>query len=651
MKKSVLFLSVISATSLLSSCTSEPEKQPIDTSKLEIKIDGNLVSGETASLSVTFDSKPIENDVIFTTSALPTDAKISQNLITFTNLDEVEITIDAKVVLESTVYDLSKTVYVAANTPIEGEILTSIRSLKEKGVKDSTYLVQGVVMHKKSNGSGGYEGFILKEGKHTIYVFDDTLVNELEVGQRIAIRATYDLWMTKESTETLEGLFFTGARQLKNPTLAHRYEGQFTYNFDEFEEKSIYDLANTPVDNINITSNIYKINAKITKDKPGDFVNYYFNDPKEIGNMYSYSTHNGSDYEYLDEYVDDNYRECLIMIINAQVKGPTAYYRMIPVAIGDIYAQTDKDIVEGAVIKAGDSFSKKFFVGGESTLENLTSIEEHSGLKFEYSSSDNNVAVISENKIKLTGKKGSTKITIKASLNGTSATKEVTIDVIDVPAVASMPINEIYSTKHLNDEIYIDGVVASYTWLTGLGNHAAYYVADKTGSIIVELTTEALETELNVGERVIIKGKYYIQGETEKGEQRTYFEGNRKLIDGEIIYHDNKVNELPLTIETKTISELVSFVSDANNSLVGNLYKTTCKVEFVDANYYQTIRLHDLTNDKKTLQLYSGSIHNIEFLKEYNGKTINITLGIRDSKKAGGSYRFDGFETGITIVE
>lgn len=645
MKKSALFLTIVSAASLLASCGGSQDTS----SEYTIGITGELMAGETCKLEIYHERKVVDTQVTYNVNVADV-AKIEGNTITWTNKEAVDVKITADFKIESTAINISTDVHVGFFDPLEGLTLTSIKELKEKGVKNSTYTVEGVLMHRRGNGSGGYDGFILQDGKDTIYVFDSTIPATVKEGTKIIISATYDLWMVEDTRPTLEGLGFTGARQLKNASLIYTYEGKFDYSFDTFEEKSIYDISTAIPNQENITSNIYRVKAKITKDKPANYVNYYFHDPKEVGNMYTYSNHDGKDYAYLDEYCDGKYRECLIMVINAHVKGPSAFYRMVPVAIGKEVTQTNQDIVDGAVIKASESFNNTYNASDKgSTLENITSIEGHNDVTLEYSSSNQAVATINNKVINLTGKAGETTIKITATLGEFKATKEVKVVVKEAPKVDTISVQEVYDTKHLNDEVTIKGVVASYSWKTGAGSHGIYYVADATGSVIIEPKADQLETELKVGEEVIIKGKYYIQGETEPTGDGKYFAGNRSITDAEVIYHDNQKHELPIKLEEKTISELKVLECTPEATKVGNLYYTTCVVKLKDGGRFKNIQLADPENGEYT-NVYSSSIHDVEFLEPYVGKKVKLMVGLRDSK-SGSYYRIDAFETAIEEVK
>lgn len=645
MKKSALLLTVVSAASLLASCGSQKVENQ---STFAIGITGNLKSGETCKLNVYKDAQIIDTEVVYTVN-LANVSDIEGNLITWKNTQDVDVTITADFTYESSAIVITADVHVEYFNPLEGLTLTSIKELKTNGKKGEKYTIEGTMMLRRGNGSGGYDGFILKDGTDTIYVFDSSIPKSVSEGKKIIITATYDLWMVQDTKEQLEALGYTGARQLTGAELVYTYDGTFDYSFDEFEEATMYDLNTTIPGANNITSNVYKVVAKITKDKPANYINYYFNDPKEIGSMYTYSNHDGKDYAYLDKYCDGKYRECLVMIINAQAKGPSAFYRMVPVAIGKEVSQTNQNIVDGAVIKASESFNSSYYTSSkETTLENLTTLEGHDDVKFAYTSSNTDVARIENNIIHLTGKAGKTTITIKASIGEVSATKTAIIDVIQIPDVKTTSISEIYSTKHLNDEVAIRGIVASYSWKNGAGNKGVYYIADATGSVIIEPNAKNLETELQVGEEVIIKGKYYIEGETEPGEGK-YFGGNRCITDAEILFHDNQSHELPIKLEEKTISEIRVLECTPEATKVGNLYMTTCKIEIFDGGFYKNGRLVDLVTGEYT-NVYSASIHDIEFLEKFNGKTVKMMVGLRDSKK-GDYYRIDAFETAIEEVK
>ena len=199
MKKSALLLTIISASSLLASCGNNGDTALF----YQIGITGDLISGETCKLNVYKDAQVLDTSVIYTIDT-PLNATISGNEITRENNEDVDVTITANFEHESSLIEISTRVHVEYFNPLEGLTLTSIKDIKTKGVKGNEYTIEGVVMLRRGNGNGGYDGFIIKDDTDTIYVFDSTIPEEVEEGKKIIITATYDLWMVQDTKEDLE---------------------------------------------------------------------------------------------------------------------------------------------------------------------------------------------------------------------------------------------------------------------------------------------------------------------------------------------------------------------------------------------------------------------------------------------------------------
>ena len=398
----------------------------------------------------------------------------------------------------------------------------------------------------------------------------------------------------------------------------------------------------------NITSNLYKVKAKVHKVQEQGYFNYYFYDPNEVNSMYAYSNYNGDEYNWLAKFDDDKYHECVIMVVNAKCTMANTYYRMIPFAVDSAeYVQTDSDRVNGVMVRALDSFNKTFYTTGvKQSISVLKEDKLYKDAKITYTSSNEKIAKITETGFDLLGKTGSVDITINVEYKDVKKSVTTVLDIKAKPVVATRSIDDILTNPQIDEEVAIEGIVVDYSWLANSGkDRGVYYIQDNTGrTIMVQPNAQSIGTELEPGENVIFKGKLAVG----KGDN-IYFEENYKIVDGTLLFHDSTKNPLYKEIETKTIEELAALVPSDDPSMIGRIYKTTYKVKLDVKLFYSNYVIYSL-DETVSFNAYSSNAKILSFLDKYVGKTVTGYIAIRDSK-TGSQPRYDVLRSNIEVVE
>ena len=635
-KRFIFAFCSVALTLPLFGCT----KEKINKEDFEIKETGNLVCGSSISLDLFYKGEKVSDEVNFEITSGKDEVVNDGNRYYFINKEDASITFKASTKFKNEDITLEKTYEV------KNDGITLLKDIKTSGVKGDKYTVRGTVIFKKPNKSG-YDGFVLADGSDTIYVFDKTNANNVEVGNSIKLEGNFAKYIVSTETSAAEKWNFDGGYQLDKTTIVENdNKNDNSYPMSLVKEGNIYDLSNHSVSD-NITSNLYKVKAKIKKVQEPGFFNYYFYDPKESGSMYAYSNYNGEEYNWLASYDDDKYHEAIIMIVNATCTAANSYYRMIPFYVDSSeYVQTTKDKIDGVLIRASDSFNKIFYENKEEvTLDNMLVDANHKDATITYSSSDSKIVDVKDNKLVIKGAIGKANIEIKVSLNNESAEKEVTIEVKKAENLNITSIKDLREKGEDGKEYTIKGVVIDYSWKAKAGNRGVYYIQDESKeTILVEPDGTSLKTELNPGELVSFTGTYKFKADKAGG-----FDGNRALKDAKLENHDSLKHDYYGSFNTLTIEELNSLVPQ-NDDCVGNIYKTQFKVSKVESAYYTNFYLNSLTDESIKISVYASGESVVSYLNDYVDKKVEGLVAIRDSKK-GDKPRFDLLRNTLKIIE
>ena len=119
-------------------------------------------------------------------------------------------------------------------------------------------------------------GFYLYDDTDAIYVYSYDFAEVVEAGDEVIIEGSFTSYIDESTASSAQYAGYTGARQIV-PTTCEVVSKDNALPTEFIEETSIADLCDIPVSE-NITSNVYKVVAKINRSQGNGFVNYYFND-------------------------------------------------------------------------------------------------------------------------------------------------------------------------------------------------------------------------------------------------------------------------------------------------------------------------------------------------------------------------------------
>lgn len=644
MKKNKIIntLGILLLSSTFVSCGTRGTTNDVDPKNFLILTSGSLQAGGSAKFQVNYKSETLDNaNIKYEVVEGAESVKEENGVFYFTNKETTTFTIKASVKYKEKDYTISRK-YDVVNDGI-----TFLKDIKTKGEKGKEYDVRGTVVYKKPNRSG-FDGIVLADGTDTIYVYGPEVADSVQVGNKVKLTANFAQYIVKGEEAAAEKWQFTGGLQLEYPKIVSN-DGKTdnSYLSKLIYDSSLANIENHPM-NDNITSNLYKVKAKVHKVQEQGYFNYYFYDPNEVNSMYAYSNYNGDEYNWLAEFDDNKYHECVIMVVNAKCTMANTYYRMIPFAVDSKeYVQTNSDRVNGVMVRALDSFNKTFYTTGvKQSIPTLKEDKLYKDAKITYTSSDQEIAKITDTGFDLLGKTGSVDVTVNVEYKDAKKSVTTTLDIKAKPIVATRSIDDILTNCEIDEEVAIEGIVVDYSWLANSGtDRGVYYIQDSTGrTIMVQPNAQSIGTELEPGENVIFKGKLAVG----LGKFIT-FEQNFKINDGTLLFHDSAKNPLYKEIETKTIEELAALAPKNDPSMIGRIYKTTYKVKLDVQPYYSNYVIYSL-DETVRFNAYSSNASVISFLDKYIGKTITGYIAIRDSKD-GESPRYDVLRNNIEVVE
>lgn len=146
-------------------------------------------------------------------------------------------------------------------------------------------------------------GFIIVGDKSSIYVYDNQIAIEVAIGNKITLLAKKTMFIDSKEASSAKKFGYKGACQLIDGHLLSNDESTNDLDLSFAQEKTVKEVIETsPSDNI--TSLIYHSNALIKRvQKEGQsFVNYYIDDLDGKTGSYVYTSCNGSDFAWMDQY-------------------------------------------------------------------------------------------------------------------------------------------------------------------------------------------------------------------------------------------------------------------------------------------------------------------------------------------------------------
>ena len=207
---------------------------------------------------------------------------------------------------------------------------------------------------------------------------------------------------------------------------------------------------------------------------------------------------------------------------------------------------------------------------------------------------------------------GTVTVTITATYNNVSYSQDVTVTLKEAVEYDSITIAEAIAQP---DEtmVIVEGVIVS-----SLVNKTGFYISDETGIIAVTCAGEDLEG-LEVGNYIVIEGKriHNRKYETVAGQSVIL---DAKILENRLGYHEYDDSKF---ITGKTLADLsaLSVTEDYSTSV----YIVTATIVVTETPYYTSIKIQD---GNTSMNLYSASAGQYNWLKKYNGQEITMELAL-----------------------
>ena len=629
MKKVFVFLALVLASLGMTACVVQNNAQTavkdamvecfkdVDLSKVEANLEFKTKLGEVTLSYMSSDENVISNEGIVNRQTENVTIEIT---VTFTKDDYSE-----KKVYSVTVLAKGKTTIQEVKQCNNGEAI----------------VVEGIVAYVVYGTEKNVPvGFYIFDETDSIYVHSSSYAETVKVGNFVHIQGEFTKYIDANSTTSAEKAGYTGAKQIIPTTLTN--DNQIHSVPTSFiQETSIADLCMIPVSE-NITSNVYKVVANIHKSVGNGFVNYYFNDLNGVNSYYAYTTANGKDLAWLEEY-DGSVRECLIAVHNCKLSASGNFWRIVPIQILDEVNVDDKTYMEYALDRLATQFSKTY--DNPCTFTLATTDQQLEGAKVSYTSVSNGVTLVQKEdiyEISLNFGVELTKMEVEITLqyNDLVATRTISFEgAISKPDIETISIEEARRVP-VGQQVTIQGYVVGFLYLKGTTTPAGFEIMDETSSIAVFVSTAVDTTtditKLKIGEYVYVTGF----GDLYQPREDNNHTGSIRLNQAEVLYHDWQEHELPVEyIEEKDFASLVQNPSD--NNISNMVFKTTMYVERTTGSYVNYY-IHDLNDPSLSMIVYSQNSGKngpgeYAWLEQYAGKCVEayvtLRIGAVSSKK------------------
>ena len=484
-------------------------------------------------------------------------------------------------------------------------------------------------------------GFYLYDNTDAIYVYSSDFSKVVEAGDEVIIEGNFTSYIDEASLSSAAYAGYTGARQIVPATCeVVSKENELPTEF--IVETSIADLCKIPVSE-NITSNVYKVVAKINRSQGNGFVNYYFNDLNGVDSYYAYTTANGADLEWLNEF-DGEVRECIIAVQNCKLSASGNFWRIVPLQILDEVEVSDETYVEYALDRLVTQFSDSYTA--VCNFDVVKAEELLAGSKVSYASTSEGVTItegtdaynvalnFDEEKVEMS-------VIITIEYNGITSSRCVTFECQSIrPAIETITIEKA-RTAVKGERVTIQGYVVGFLYLKGATTPAGFELIDETSSIAVFIST-AVDAKTDITK--IKKGEFVIvEGDSDLYQPRDDYKhaGSIRLNNAEVLYQDWVEHEINTDwIEEMSMADLVQ--NPSNNNISNKVYKTVMYVEKSTGSYVNYY-IHDLVDPSISMIVYSQNSNatgpgEYAWLSEYAGKCVEAYVTLRIGAKSSGAF-------------
>lgn len=494
---------------------------------------------------------------------------------------------------------------------------------------DSLVKVTGVVSRITFAFGMKPNGFIIVGDKSSIYVYDNQIATAVAIGNKITLLAKKTMFIDSKEAKYAKKFGYKGACQLIDGHLLSNDEATNDLDLSFAQEKTVKEVIETsPSDNI--TSLIYHSNALIKRvQKEGQsFVNYYIDDLDGKTGSYVYTSCNGSDFAWMDQY-DGKICSVYYTALNAKSSSTGVLFRFLPIKIvEDNNYQFDKaEAPKFAVEYYGlEQFDTVY--SADPKKEMLTSVTSDL-LKFgtatlSYSSNNNALAYFKTEDGKVifhinSETEGTATITVTGSLDGQkdfSKTMDIKIKPVDVSSAVNVKA-AIDASK--DTELLVKGVIGP-----SLVNKDGFYLIDDSGSLAVVMNSKDEFKGLQIGQTVYIKGKRDLFASARNGNPTSF---ERCMTGCQIVKNEfGKVNYSTASfIKGKTLAYLKD-LPVADDYHTAEVYVITAGLKVVTAKHSSNAFLKD-GNDE--MQLYcSNAASQYPWINSYVDDTKTYTMEV-----------------------
>lgn len=463
-------------------------------------------------------------------------------------------------------------------------------------------------------------GFYLVDNTGSIYVYGKDTAGSVNEGNTVTIIGEKTYYILEDEQNAAAKYGYKGCCQIQNVTLIDNDKKVSEFDKSWIEESTVKEIVENDITN-DITTNIYKVKALINKVPGTGFTNYYINDLDGETGSYVYTACNGSDFIWLDQY-DGKICTVYLSAINAKATNAGCIYRFIPVKVElEDYTFNQNDGAQFVL----DYYAKDQFLNeyqSDPELEVVTSVSNDiiniNNAVVSYTSDNEEVAyfeTVNGKTIFHTTGEGIVNITIKVSYNNVEAKKTLQINVVKPLDYETITVEDALNSVD-GTEVYLRGIVMS-----SLVNQSGFYLNDGTGVIAV-VGNEADIALLSAGDEVVIKGTKghrVKDGYDGKGQINVY---NAEIL---VNYYGNHQYDDSFFDTTKTLKELKDYSHYEDHST--EVYVVQAVINVVEAQYYTSITIKS-PDGSVSMNLYSSSASQYNFLKQFNGQEVTIELAL-----------------------
>lgn len=628
MKKVLSFIAVVFLCAFLVACDKPKDdslaKEKIEQVKEELFKDVDLTN---VTENLNFVSKM--NDVNLTYASSNETVISKTGVVTQQDADvDVEITVN----FECEGSEDSKVYKATVSGKSIDTTFMDIKDVKELGATGQVK-VKGIVS-RIINGTEKNvpTGFYVFDKTDAIYVYSEKYAAELKAGDEVEIIGNYTKYLDDSSTSIAASLGYTGSRQIV-PTDIKVVSHDNDLIITGVKQSSIAELAKIPV-STNITSNVYEVVARINKSQGNGFINYYFNDLNGVNSYYAYTTANGKDLSWLEQY-DGEVHKCVIAIQNCKMSASGSFWRIVPLVINETVEVSNKEYATYSVDRMLSQFAASYEASCTIDLINTDEKLVNSKVSYEVISGEATISTTDTGyQLAITCTPQKTQVTVKVTVEYENevVSKEVTFDCQEVtPEIDTISISEARA-KEKGEEATIKGILVGFVYLKGSSKPAGFELVDATGSIAVFVSTAVDTTtditKLTKGEEVYVTGYKDLYQPREDNNHA----GSIRLNNAEVVYHDWQQHEIPEGyIQTKTLSELITNPSD--NNITNIVYKTTLYLEKSNGTY-KNYYIHAVDDPSLSMIVYSqnagsNGVPEYDWLDEYVDKCVEAYVTLR----------------------